>query len=429
MPEVLLRVVVPQNKRLTAVEVALALTTPAALAAASAASGGASEFEAPGRLVTRESLGRESDLADRPLLGASSPGANAAAGAAAAPASQPPNYREDVCAILHSHNLEASWETAEFLELDGGISLFWEANLMVHSAHVHDLVVQLEHAGVGTKVGEICVLPIGLNGRIQVKPAEGAEAIDKARRAKIVTDFLQRSKKTVNTGPDYLMTVVIASWLAATGLASGWVANEIASVLASPLMGPSIQGAIAVLISDGTMAWQALYKFWIGCALCFATGFMLTFLYAHWAMSDLHWPTPGMASRGTLTSVAMAINTGIPAGVLVAWGNTSGSLIMGAAIAAALLPPIVIAGMDLSFAMFGEVFTDEHVHHEKFFIQSAYSMSTGIFTIIIVFFTAMTMLFFKKISHTVQPQDVANIRAMYMKTREHLTDGSRVRAP
>jgi hypothetical protein len=88
-------------------------------------------------------------------------------------------------------------------------------------------------------------------------------------------------------------------------------------------------------------------------------GFIQGFIYAPWAREFL-WPTPEMTGRGDpinlLAGILVATASGFVVGVAITGGGINA--LVGVAISASLLPPIVNCGICCAFAIMGPIWFD-----------------------------------------------------------------------
>ena len=177
-------------------------------------------------------------------------------------------------------------------------------------------------------------------------------------------------------------------------------------MLISPLMGPLLSITYGLACADFKMICIGLVSEILGIALTFSVGLVSGILLAPVA-PEYHWPTSSMKERGDpralYTGVIFAIASGIAVGVAVT-SNGVNSLV-GVAISASLLPPIVNAGMSLSFAYgadfmydhglcFSSTLCTSYVHEKTKFRDLAFN-SAYLFLINIAFIFVFCILIFK----------------------------------
>ncbi|XP_050445202.1 uncharacterized protein LOC126848381 [Cataglyphis hispanica] len=227
----------------------------------------------------------------------------------------------------------------------------------------------LTEMGIGVKMNSIVsVIPTqctysGVN-------AAGLPAVkDDARRRKESEDrknawdaFVEsiRSKLTVKqvvdgvrSGGDltfdYVLLVLTADCLAALGLVENNAPNVVAAMLVSPLMGPVMSLTFGTIIADRDLQMVGLKSLMLGIFLSILFGFIFGLILGTtempWGYND--WPTDEMKGRGHYRSLWMGVLWALPSGTGVAVALLQGSNgpLIGVAISASLLPPVVNCGL------------------------------------------------------------------------------------
>ncbi|XP_011647717.1 uncharacterized protein LOC105433920 [Pogonomyrmex barbatus] len=228
----------------------------------------------------------------------------------------------------------------------------------------------LTEMGIGVKMNSIVsVIPTqctysGVNGA-------GSLAIkdDAARRRKESEDRKNawdafvgtiRSKLTVkqvvdgvrsggDLSFDYVLLVLTADCLAALGLVENSATNVVAAMLVSPLMGPVMSLTFGTIIADRDLQLVGLKSLMLGIFLSILFGFIFGLILGTtempWGYND--WPTDEMKGRGNYRSLWMGVLWALPSGTGVAVALLQGSNgpLIGVAISASLLPPVVNCGL------------------------------------------------------------------------------------
>merc|ERR1712228_344597 len=153
--------------------------------------------------------------------------------------------------------------------------------------------------------------------------------------------------------------------IAAIGLLTNSAVAVVASMLVSPLMGPIVGMTFGFVIKDRDMLWKSFRNELIGVIVCFITGAIMGFITAP-IMNDpkntelAFGPNTQISSRGEWIALAWGAGIAAPSGVGVALGVSSDqvSALIGVAISAALLPPIVNSGLCLASALIFYIDTD-----------------------------------------------------------------------
>eukprot|EP01138_Halocafeteria_seosinensis_P016275 gb/GECG01016605.1/.p1 GENE.gb/GECG01016605.1/~~gb/GECG01016605.1/.p1 ORF type:complete len:745 (+),score=76.00 gb/GECG01016605.1/:1-2235(+) len=193
---------------------------------------------------------------------------------------------------------------------------------------------------------------------------------------------------------DYLLLCIAASLLAGIGLGIDNAVVIVASMLVSPLMGPIICITFGTFIFDWSMVKRGLVSEGLGLLICVVGGIIIGLTLGN---ADLDWPTGQMSERGDSQSLWIGVTIAIPSGVGVALsvlGENTASLV-GVAISAALLPPLVNAGQLMAFAallaLSDEI--DSSSTASELLVAGAYSFVLTIVNILCIFL--MALLLFK----------------------------------
>lgn len=253
--------------------------------------------------------------------------------------------------------------------------------------------------GVGTKVGCLNMIPITISkradnnyaGEIYSKNSiDGANSEDNIGGADdgaagenhhkaiaeggffasvqarlVVEQVVEGVRGAATFSFDYLCLVIVASMLAAVGLASNNTVVIVASMLVSPIMGPILAITFGTMIENKELVHMGLVNEVVSLLICIIVGFVIAWIFI---LCDAHnewiWPTNEMGGRGTsvgiLTGIAIATPSGVGVALSILSNNTSS--LVGVAISASLLPPAVNAGMMWAYAIFC-VFSDNHVDY------------------------------------------------------------------
>ncbi|XP_064486516.1 uncharacterized protein LOC135398901 isoform X2 [Ornithodoros turicata] len=161
---------------------------------------------------------------------------------------------------------------------------------------------------------------------------------------------------------DYVAFVILAGMIAALGLMDNNVVSIIAAMLVSPLMGPIMAITFGIIIQDKTLTKVGLKTELIGLFICLLFGFCFGLLNAFWgdippyegtSWSPSRWPNSEMSSRGHWRSLWVGALVALPSGGGVAMAILGGNsaCLVGVAISASLLPPIINTGLLWSLSL------------------------------------------------------------------------------
>ncbi|XP_077273020.1 uncharacterized protein LOC143903357 [Temnothorax americanus] len=228
----------------------------------------------------------------------------------------------------------------------------------------------LTEMGIGVKMNSIVsVIPTqctysGVNGAgsLAVKDDVARRRKESEDRKNAWNDFVGsiRSKLTVKqvvdgvrSGGDltfdYISLVLTADCLAALGLVENSATNVVAAMLVSPLMGPVMSLTFGTIIADRDLQLVGLKSLMLGIFVSILFGFIFGLILGTtempWGYND--WPTDEMKGRGNYRSLWMGVLWALPSGTGVAVALLQGSNgpLIGVAISASLLPPVVNCGL------------------------------------------------------------------------------------
>lgn len=221
----------------------------------------------------------------------------------------------------------------------------------------------LEQLGVGVNPerGSIDMIALAATKPPLLKKLKPGET--KRRRYRVddrmtTEEILQTIDDSSHLTFDYLANIVVGGVIAAVGLLTDSPVTVVASMLVSPLMGPILAIAFGLTIGDFDMVARGFRNELIGLFLCYFIGILTglscgpffdplasEFGIAFGVNSTI--VSSEMSSRGTPWSLLSGFFVAMPSGVGVALGISGGGInaLVGVAISAALLPPIVNSGL------------------------------------------------------------------------------------
>ena len=178
---------------------------------------------------------------------------------------------------------------------------------------------------------------------------------------------------------DYVAMLIAASALAAAGLVQDSSVTLVASMLVSPLMSPILAITFGLAVGNAALTRRGLRNELVGVLLCLLIGLTIGSVlapilgphafngeldggvWAAYAGSNASWPyrleSTQIRSRGSAASLISGTVIALPSGFALVLAMTGGSqnALVGVAIAAALLPPIVNAGLCFALAFWWQV--------------------------------------------------------------------------
>eukprot|EP00127_Corallochytrium_limacisporum_P003499 Clim_evm127s149 gene=Clim_evmTU127s149 len=171
---------------------------------------------------------------------------------------------------------------------------------------------------------------------------------------------------------DYVALCSCAALIAGLGLIFDSVVTVIAAMLVSPIMGPIMSFVFGRLTKRYEMVSQGLLSEGVGISVCYLTGIFLGFLhvFGREVVTGTEYTLPNeVLNRGNWEAVVQGALIAIPSGAAVAVSllqNNQASLV-GVAISASLLPPLVNSGILLTIgACYTSVFQEEFSRGEYF---------------------------------------------------------------
>nr|XP_049706576.1 LOW QUALITY PROTEIN: uncharacterized protein LOC110378078 [Helicoverpa armigera] len=222
---------------------------------------------------------------------------------------------------------------------------------------------------------------------------------------------------------DYLTLIITADSLAALGLVENNASNIVAAMLVSPLMGPVMSITFGTIIADRSLVRSGFESLILGMFLSLLFGFIFGLILGStempWGFGD--WPTEEMKGRGNVRSLWMGVLWALTSGTGVALALLQGSAgpLIGIAISASLLPPVVNCGLYWALACIwllypgvkvphikGEAYTGNSsytpLYHDylpiEFAVNGIVSCCLTIVNVICIFITAIIFLKIKEVA-------------------------------
>ncbi|XP_068618223.1 uncharacterized protein [Battus philenor] len=333
----------------------------------------------------------------------------------------------------------------------------------------------LTQLGIGVRLKSIVnVLPCSVvHSAITDDESDGEALMRKSEEAKRWHSFVEsiRSKLTVKQvvdgvrgggelSFDYLTLIITADSLAALGLVENNASNIVAAMLVSPLMGPVMSITFGTIIADRGLVRSGFESLILGMFASLLFGFIFGLILGTtempWGFGD--WPTEEMKSRGNVRSLWMGVLWALTSGTGVALALLQGSAgpLIGIAISASLLPPVVNCGLFWALACIWLLYPGTKIPHIKgepysgnssyvplyhtyipieFAINGIVSCCLTIVNVICIFITAIMFLKIKEVAapYTSTPdlrrfwaQDIKITRDMNKANLQQAEDDERV---
>ncbi|XP_037038061.1 uncharacterized protein LOC119075657 [Bradysia coprophila] len=222
---------------------------------------------------------------------------------------------------------------------------------------------------------------------------------------------------------DYLLLILTADALAALGLIENNAPNITAAMLVSPLMGPVMSVTFGTIISDRELVKSGFLSLFLGMFISMVFGLIFGLIVGStempWGFND--WPTEEMKGRGNVRNLWVAVLWALISGTGVAIALLQGAAgpLIGVAISASLLPPVVNCGLFWSLSCTWLLYDGVKLPHIKgepytgnssyaplytnympteFFINGIVSVMLTVVNVICIFTTAIIVLKIKEVA-------------------------------
>ena len=176
----------------------------------------------------------------------------------------------------------------------------------------------------------------------------------------------------------FYVSALAASIISALGLLTDSPVIVLSAMLISPLMGPILSGAFALAIKDWVLLFESILAELRAAAFTFGVGFVSCAIFGGYYESRSTIPTNEMLSRTTESGLVSGAIIALASGIIVGNAVTSSGVnsLVGVAISASLLPPIVNSGILVALSVLYCQDSEESCSGQKEFIKEAlYSLS------------------------------------------------------
>jgi uncharacterized hydrophobic protein (TIGR00341 family) len=184
------------------------------------------------------------------------------------------------------------------------------------------------------------------------------EEVEKAKHKKIekkklTEEFHALIEPSVEFNKNLLFMIVLAAGVAAAGLFANNASLVIGAMLISPLLGPITAFSFNVAVGKPEKVYKATISGLILLAAVIATGAILTAIALQFTDLPL---TSEILSRTEISPVYLAVAIGLGFAGGIAMTTDIPGILVGVAIAAALVPPATVAGIGIAMFDF-EIFS------------------------------------------------------------------------
>jgi uncharacterized hydrophobic protein (TIGR00271 family) len=269
-----------------------------------------------------------------------------------------------------------------------------------HNGHTIKVIQQLQQRGVGVQFGYLDIVPIETEIPIVNKPRKRRRQILSTLRTRErlpVEAIVETATSNGSLSFDAMTYLVCACVIAALGLASDSAVVVVASMLVSPMMGPISLFCVALLLRSKSLALRALRNLMIMMFCSLAIGFIVAAVFLPF-LDTFEWPTSEMSNRGTLSNLAVGAGVASASGIVVALTTTAVGVgpLIGVAISASLLPPVVNTGMLLNLLAFGPLMVSR-IHHDTILVYAGISFLLFIVNITCIIVFSILTLYIKRV--------------------------------
>ena len=212
--------------------------------------------------------------------------------------------------------------------------------LLVEAQDVEELLDPIQPIVAATPGCRVLVLPVEARFPKRAEPeAAAGAAVDKPKPKKRISreEIYEDVRGFAKLDSIYITMVVLSTIVAAGGLAKDSAALLIGAMVIAPLLGPNMALTLATTLGDSELGSRALKTT--------ATGFVVAVTVT--LLSGLFWridPTAAEVisrTRVDFGDVVIALVTGVAGALSVT--TAAVSTLVGVMVAAALLPPLVVA--------------------------------------------------------------------------------------
>lgn len=207
--------------------------------------------------------------------------------------------------------------------------------MLVSDEHRQAVMDALQHSLSGSEDSRIVVLRVDAS----LSPTDSSADEVPGRLSTTREELFSEVEKGARTDRNFVMLVCLSTVVAAIGLLEDNVTVVIGAMVIAPLLGPNIALALATVLGDRPLAWQAGKANLTGMSLAFLIAFMI----------GLAWPpdlsSGELLSRTTvgLADMALALASGAAAVLSLTTGLST--TLVGVMVAVALLPPTAALGI------------------------------------------------------------------------------------
>jgi len=185
----------------------------------------------------------------------------------------------------------------------------------------------------------------------------------------------------------FYVSAFAASVISAIGLLTNSPVVVLSAMLISPMMGPILSGAFALAIKDWTLLLESFLAELRAATFTFAVGFLSTLIFGGYYEQNGIIPSNEMLSRSSSISLVSGAIIATASGFIVGNAVTSSGVnsLVGVAISASLLPPVVNSGIFVAFSLVYCKDSDRRCSgRNTFYTEASYSLSLYALNVLII---------------------------------------------
>jgi uncharacterized hydrophobic protein (TIGR00341 family) len=167
----------------------------------------------------------------------------------------------------------------------------------------------------------------------------------KVKKKKLIEEYQSLIEPNVNFNKNLLFMIVVAAGVAVVGLFANNASLVIGAMLISPLLGPISAFSFNSAVGKTEKMYKSLISGLILLLAVIGTGALLTAIAIQFADLPL---TNEILSRTEISPVFLAVAIGLGLAGGIAMSTDIPGILVGVAIAAALVPPAVVAGIGIA---------------------------------------------------------------------------------
>ena len=284
----------------------------------------------------------------------------------------------------------------------------WLVQILCSTSRVGALIEMLAGIGCGSEWGLITVSTIdamtpnfyvirkvlkGFEEETEIQDTFDDFKSDRLTTEEIYNAIFDGASIGINTAILLIAAIVIAF----VGLASNSSVAVVASMLISPLMNPLLAVTLGIMVNDTKLLFKGLRN---ECVMVLAAFFIGAFLGPIFRLilseKSYPWPNAEMDNRGTPESLYLGVLVATVSGFVVGVCATQGGInsLVGVAISASLLPPVVNSGLLYSTSIF---FPNLDSSGEMY-IKASYSIGLYLLNVVLIITCSCIVFYFKEIS-------------------------------